>query len=254
MKKLIALAALAAVSGAFAACSYTPEVKPTAWAYKWKFSGKTTFGTKPAAVKAQTGLCGWTGTTSTADAGACSKTVRAPASLKIEGYTLCCEPGCGSDYFEKFAEVNEIFWQKKPFKAAIAGGVSTELSHIIGKKAKQFEAAGTAQFDTFVNGTTAEGSYTLVYAGLGKYDAKNDRPKCVKGNFAGFLDQPVYVSKTICENAGYWDCETGALVCGPSVAYGKWSAKFKKSTAKKYLNKGTRPKVAKWALWLNAAE
>jgi len=76
--------------------------------------------------------------------------------------------------------------------------------------------------------------------------------KSVKGNFAGVLDQPVYVTDTVCANAGYWDCESGDLVCaGPSVAYGKWSAKFKKSASKKYLNKGTTPKVAKWALWLN---
>jgi len=104
MKKLMTLAALAAVTGAFAACEYTPEVKTTAWVYQWKFSGKTTYGVKPATVKATKGVCGYT---TGGDAAAC--TVRAPASLKIEGYTLYCEPGCGSDYFEKFAEVNEIF-------------------------------------------------------------------------------------------------------------------------------------------------
>ena len=248
MKKLmIAALAAATVGGAFAACDYDPL--PTAWVYKWQFSGKTTYGVKPAKVKAETGLCGYTGPTSTA---LC--TVRAPASLKIQGYTWYCEPGCGSDYFEKFAEVNEIFWQTKPFKASLAGGVATDVSNIIGKKAKQFEAAGTATFTEFINaGTVEEGTYVLAYAGLGKYDLKNNRVSSVSGNFAGVLDQPHYITSEVCGNAGYWDCETTVLVCaGPSVAFGKWSAKYQSSASKKFLKKGTLPKVPNWVKYMNA--
>ena len=88
MKKLmIAALAVASVAGAYAACSYTEPT--TAWVYKWTFTGKTTFGVKPAAVKVETGLCGYTGGGSSD----VTCTVRAPASLKIEGYTWYCEPG-----------------------------------------------------------------------------------------------------------------------------------------------------------------
>ena len=234
MKKLIAIAVLASMGGAFAACEYiAPD---TAWVYKWKFTGKTTFGKKPGKVTTVTGLCGYK-ETSTA-----SCTVRAPASLKIEGYTWYCKPICGSDTFEDFAEVNEIFWQKKPFKASLAGGVATDVSNIIGKKAKQFEAAGTATFTEFINGgAVKEGTYTLTYAGFGKYDQKNSRVKCVKGNFAGYLDQPHYISTKDCLNAGFWDCDNNLVCEGTSVAYGKWCAKFQKSASNsgKYLLTGS---------------
>ena len=242
------IAALAAfsVASVYAACSYTAPT--TAWVYKWKFTGKTTYGVKPAKIKVETGLCGYTG-----GGGTASCSVRAPASLKIEGYTWYCEPGCGSDYFEKFAEVNEIFWQTKPFKASLAGGVATDVSNIIGKKAKQFEAAGTATFTEFVNyGTTEEGTYTLAYAGLGSYDLKNNRVSSVSGNFAGYLDQPHYISTKECINAGYWDCVTLTLQCtGTSVAYGKWSAKYQSSASKKFYSKGTLPKVPSWVRQMN---
>ena len=77
--------------------------------------------------------------------------------------------------------------------------------------------------------------------------------KCVKGNFAGYLDQPHYISAKDCTNAGYWDCETMALECtGTSVAFGKWSAKFKKSASKKYLNGGRLPKIPSWVVAMNA--
>lgn len=246
MKKLIALASVFAIGGAFAACEYiAPD---TAWVYKWKFSGKTTYGVKPAAVKVETGLCGYNGQ----QQGGETCTVRAPASLKIEGYTWVCKPGCGSDAFEQFAEVNEVFWQKKPFKASLAGGVATDVSNIIGKKAKQFEAAGTATFTEFINaGSTAEGTYTLTYAGLGKYDLKNGRVKSVSGNFAGFLNQPHYISASTCGNAGYWNCDLSPACSGTSVAYGKWSAKFQKSASKKYLKNGRLPKIPSWVRQMN---
>ena len=251
MKKLIALAAVFAIGGAFAACEYiAPD---TAWVYKWKFSGKTTYGVKPMKIKAETGLCGYTGGGGNSGE---TCTVRAPASLKIEGYTWVCKPDCGSTAFEQFAEVNEIFWQKKPFKASLAGGVATDVSNIIGKKATKFEAAGTATFTEYINnGAVKEGTYTLTYAGFGAYSKKNSRVKNVKGKFAGFLDQPHYISKKDCVNAGFWKCEDLSLVCtGTSVAFGKWSATYKKNASKKYLKYGKIPSIPSWVKAMNAAE
>lgn len=246
MKKLIALAAVCAIGAAYAACSYDPI--PATSVYKWKFTGKTTYGVKPGKTKVEVGLCGYTG--GGQSGGNC--VVRAPASLKIEGYTWYCEKSCGSEAFETIAEVDEVFWQKKPFKASLAGGVATDVSNIIGKKAKQFEAAGTATFTEFINsGSTEEGTYTLTYAGLGKYDQKNDRVKSVSGNFAGFLDQPHYISASSCVNAGFWDCDNNLICEGTSVAYGKWSAKFQKSASKKFARKGYLPKIPSWVKMMN---
>lgn len=247
MKLMTMIAAVLAVGGVLADCSYNSN--PTAWVYKWKFTGKTTYGTKPQRVKTVQSLCGYNGGGSES---AC--VVRTPSSLKIEGYTWMCEPGCGSDGFEMFPEVNEIFWQKKPFKASLAGGVAAEVSNIIGKNAKQFETAGTATFTEFINeGTIQEGTYTFTYAGLGKYDQKNGRVKSASGNFAGFLNQPHYITKEFCGNAGFWECGTPlTLECeGKSVAYGKWSVKYQKSASKKFLSYGRLPKVPSWAKHMN---
>ncbi len=244
MKKLITLASVCAIGAAFAACDYVEKASSV---YKWKFSGKTTFGTKPEEVKADIGYCGWDGS---GGQGSDCQSVRAPVSLKIEGYTWYCEKDCGSDAFEQIACIDEIFWQKKPFKASLLGGPATDVSNIIGKKAKQFEAAGTATFTEYIqNGKTAEGTYTLTYAGLGKYDKKKNRVKSVSGNFAGFLDQPHFISNKSCVNAGKWDCAF-ALVCpgGTSVAYGKWSAKYQKSASKKFEKYGKLPKVPSWVV------
>lgn len=90
------IAAVATCFAVFGDCGYTPAT-PTGWVYKWKFSGKTTYGVKTAKVKtASQNLCGYVPTES--DCNTCA--VRVPASLKIEGYTWACAPGCGSDAFE----------------------------------------------------------------------------------------------------------------------------------------------------------
>ena len=254
MKRLIAIAVLASLGGAAygAGCSYDPT--PATSVYKWKFTGKTTYGKKPGKVKATVSLCGYNGSSG----GSQDCVVRAPASLKIEGYTWYCEKPCGSSAFEEFAETDEIFWQKKPFKASLAGGVATDVANIIGKKATKFEAAGTAKFDNFINaGSTKEGSYTLTYAGIGAYSKKNDRVKNVKGNFAGFLSQPYYIGVTeegkACPPAGFWNCDLVTLVCpgGTSVAYGKWSATYKKNASKKFSAGKWTPKTPSWVVWMN---
>ncbi len=260
MKKLIALATVFAIGGAFAACELPPT--EAAWVYKWKFTGKTTVGKPISAKESKVSNACNLPSGNGGDSGACGLAVRVPASLKIEGYTWICLPNCGSDDFEKFVELNEIFWQKKPFKASLSGGVSTDVSNIIGKKAKQFEAAGVASFTAYAaphpaDPTTGndQGVYTLTYAGLGKYDLKHSRVKSVSGNFAGFLSSPYYIGKIgeeWCPPAGFWDCPTvSTLLCGPSVAYGKWSAKYQKSASKKFLKNGKLPKKPTWARQLN---
>ena len=215
MKKLmIAAVAAASVGGAFAACSYIPPTpQPTAekaWAYQWKFTGKTTKGvaTKCNGVDMVT---------------------RSSASLKIQGWSFYCEPVCGD--FES-AEADEIFWSTKPEKALLDGGITFELGNVIGKKGKDYETAGEAIF---------KNAYDLVFAGIGKYDSKNARVSSVKGNFAGTavapslklgkdtdcIAAPTLVSKV-------WECCGCPTLDADTVAYGKWSVKYNKSNAKKY--------------------
>lgn len=234
MKKIMIAAAVAAVGlGAFGASDCGEVVtKDTAWVYAWKFSGKTTVGKKTTVAASQ---C--------ADAGTAGCTIRVPGSLKIQGYTYFCNPDCGSTDFENFSEDLEVFYFKKPYKTFVYGGVATEVANIIGAKKKQFEAAGVATFDD----PLTLSRYTLNYAGLGKY--KSGRVSSVSGNFAGTQSQPYYVPKAgACIPAGYWDCSTLALVCngGTSVAYGKWSAKYKKSASKKFAKNSTAAKLPKY--------
>jgi hypothetical protein len=231
MKKLMTtmLVALAAIT-TFGACEYIS--KDTAWVYKWKFTGKTTYGAKAKAPRSS-GLCGYSGVET------CS--VRCPASLKIEGYTWICAPGCG-DEFGKFAEVNEVFWTTKPGKYSLAGGIQNEIMHIIGKKAKQGEVGGTVEF------VGDDMTYKFTYAGLGKYDRKNGRLTSASGSFAGFAEP------CPCAATGYWDCESLSLICQntePTVVYGKWSVKLKKSDSKRFAKNGTLPKFPAWVRMKN---
>lgn len=235
MKKLITMA-LAAISmfsvgTANAACEYVS--KDTAWVYKWKFTGKTTYGKTIKAKSVSTGSCGY------AAPETCS--VRCAASLKIEGYSWVCSPGCG-DTFGQFAEVNEVFWSKKPGKFSLAGGIQNEIMHIIGKKAKQGEVAGTAEL------VGDDMTYKFTYAGLGKYDRKSGRLTSASGTFAGFAEP------CPCAATGYWDCESLSLICQntePTIVYGKWSVKLKKSDSKRFAKNGTLPRFPAWVKMKN---
>ena len=220
MKKLIIAAVVAAMGvSAFAACTYKPikEVAKTApaWAYKWKFSGKTT--------KAVTTTCA-RGTKGSA------YITRTSTSLKIQGWSFYCEPNCGD--FEA-AEADEIFWQTKPFKTLLDGGVTLEVANVIGKKGKNYEAFGVAEFKDL---------YTLYFAGFGKYDSKNERVSSIKGNFAGTAAAPALTAynKANCDYdtdvSKVWECCGCPTAEADSVAFGKWSVKYSKSYAKKYGN------------------
>jgi len=246
MKKLM-IAAIAAAAGltAFGATDCGPSTPDVAWAYVWKFTGKTTTGNKGVAVS--TSLCG-PGT-----AAAC--TYRVPASLKIQGYTYVCKPNaCIDDEVNfwnaaKFAEMDEVFYMTKPYKASFYGGVTTEFAQIIGKAKKQVEVIGKATLKDNIEGAT----FAFTWAGLGKYDLKNKRISSVSGNFAGTLSQPYAILKnaTVCPKAGYWNCSTLALECsGASVAYGKWSVKYNAKGSKNWLQ-GKAIKTPNWVIWMN---
>ena len=237
MKKImiIAIAALAAVTSFGGACGPQPTaVKDTGWVYKWKFTGKTT---KPNAVKAAKA-------TSPCFAAPQTCNVRVPTSLKIQGYTMMCSPGCG-DTFGEVAEVSEVFWVTKPGKDSLSGGVTSELVHIIGSAAKQVEIAGTADF------TGDEATYGFTYAGLGKYDKKNSRVSSAKGTFAGTA------LPCECLSSHWWNCDTLTLACdlnGETVVYGKWSVKLQKSASKKYAKGKWEASAPKWVQWKNLGE
>jgi hypothetical protein len=255
-KAMIAAVAAVVAGGAFAACSYEPApAAKAAWAYTWKFTGKTTDAVALKDTVIPGGACGYEGSTIK------GQIVRVPSSLKIQGYTAYCDAVCTD--FEALAEEQEIFYQVKPNKLPLSGGVAIEVANVIGKKAKNYEIAGVATFDGAVDGVLGADTfeYELVFAGFGKYDKKNGRPSSASGNFAGTLSTTWYVSKTRCAEAMVWDCTTLTYLIesNPSVAFGKWNFKFNKSMAKKLQNdkaanvyQASYKKLPKWArYWLN---
>ena len=215
-----AVAAVVVAGAAEAACSYIPPTKTltqSAWAYQWKFSGKTT-----KAIKVE---CNG------------EKVTRTSASLKIQGWSFYCEPECND--FES-AEADEIFWSTKPEKLGLLGGVTFELGNIIGKKGKNYEAYGTASFKAIDDQGADYADYELTFAGIGKYDTKNARVSSIKGNFAGNAMAPslTWYNKANCGYDGavskVWECCGCPTLDAWTVAYGKWSVKFNKGNAKKY--------------------
>lgn len=220
------IAVVASCFAVFGECSY---IKPQsavsidpAWAYKWKFTGKTT--------KAVTSTCE-------------AKVTRMSTSLKIQGWSLYCDPSCGD--FEA-AEAYEIFWQTKPYKTMLGGGVTFEVANQIGKKGKHYEVAGLAEFTD-----NDDVIYTLTFAGFGKYDTKKAYVKSVSGNFAGVAAAPSNKGSDCMagEKSKVWECCGCPILDAKSVAYGKWSVKYNKSIAKKYANGTIKPKhiYPKWA-------
>jgi hypothetical protein len=230
MKRIIIamIMACGAIFAAFGNCSPEPT-KETAWVYKWKFTGKTTKGEK---TYAKVSAC--------SAGNVCS--VRCPTSLKIEGYTWACSPGCG-DEFGQFAEANEVFWSSKPSRFSLAGGVQNEIMHIIGKKKKQAEVGGLVKLDG------SDMTYNLTYAGLGKYSTKKGHLTSASGSFAGF-GTPCPCAASAC-----WSCESLSLLCDENpdtVVYGKWSVKYKKSASKRFARKSELPKLPRWATMRNS--
>ncbi len=273
---MIAAVAAVVAAGAFAACKYTDEDKgPSTWAYTWKFTGKTTEGKLTSGTKGTKGNgCGL------GDKGNPGEAVRVPASLKIQGYTAYCDVACSTGKENSFEvnliECQEVFWQTKPEKASLAGGVTFEVANIIGKNAKQYEVQGLATFVGYLDekyvsengkmtkgGSTDKIRYDLVFAGLGKYNKKEEYVSSASGNFAGQLRFPWYVKPGDCQYAGIWECDTVTLIGNEdpvaSVAFGKWNVKFNKKAAKALKNNKANniykaAKVPKWVVYTNKDE
>ena len=217
MKKILVMAMVAVSAiASFGACSYVPATKAavqdSAWAYKWKFTGKTT---KAIAANCSQNNC----------------VTRTPASLKIQGYTFYCNPQCGD--FENL-ECDETFWVSKPSRQLFGegSGVTFEVANVIGKKGDKFEVYGTAKFDDL---------YALNFAGVGKYDRKNGRVSSIKGMFTGVASAPsLTIGKaSACSAPDFavskvWGCCGCPTAVADTVAFGKFSVKYAKSHAKKY--------------------
>jgi hypothetical protein len=245
MKKLmIAALAVASIAGAYAAC--TPGKDPViedAWVYTWKFTGKTTTGVMISYTIKPSGNC------NPGKGGTFGCAIRVPSSLSIQGYTYKCLPCCGG--FTELAADGEVFWTTKPQKELFnvtnkkflfTEGLVIDWGHVIGKKAKDFELKG--QF----TGTTSDSSekYDFTFAGLGKYDLKNQRFSSVSGNFAGEKVNPHDLKTKGCPDADYWLCDGSDYAGAPTdatVAYGSWSAKLNSAASKKFLKSGTLIKV-----------
>lgn len=237
MLALMGLSSYGLTATSCSECEATPA-KETSWVYNWKFTGKTTYGTKAPSSKNKSSPC------CSIETQTCS-TVRAPASLKIEGYTYYCSPGCGTDSFAIPLEANEIFWSEKPGRFSIGKGVKIDICNIIGKKADKCEVGGTTEF------VANDATYIITFSGIGTYSKKDGLIKSASGNFSG------YAIPCVCAYAAYWDCETLLLNCVDfkyTVVYGKWSVKYDKKATKKYLKNGTTAKIPDWVEWVNRKE
>ena len=257
MKKLmIAAAAAAMIGGAYAdsVCAepggVTPpdtSCKPQAWVYQWQFKGKTGTG---ALIKGETIKGGVVDNGSCAESGrnpdvvTCGEVVRVPGSLAIVAYSYICDKECYDLDSALITPHASQYYGTKPLKSQLYTDSfvqSIDVAHVIGKKANQYELAGTVAF----NFTDIGQKYTLVFAGFGSYDAKNRRMNSVSGNFAGLQDVPRYAKTftcngvtTRCPVADWYDCCTlgyAGLPAEYSVAYGSWSVKYNSSATKKLM-------------------
>ena len=231
-------------------------VKDTAWVYEWKFTGKTTDGV----LKTTDGV-----------AAGClvgaipsqMEAVRVPASLKIQGYTVKCNPTCLD--IEKAAFVGssrsegEAFWITKPTKGAFydAGdgvpGVSFRFGNVIGRSSGKYELVGRFRgSESFANET-----YDLQFAGQGSYDASKLRVTSISGSFAGTMVVPRYLSyvKELhgCPEATAWDC-MGVRFLGidgreRTAAFGKWKMKYCATASKNFAAGKGRPVTKNGAKW-----
>ena len=239
MKKLMILAAMAAVTGAFAAadCSFNP-VTPTpvqqAAVWMWKFTGKTTVGTPVMTRVAATPTsdCGFGGSAAYTD----GCVLRVPGTLAIQGYTLICDYCCDAFAGGTAVYNDSLFYMTKPYQAAIVSPtINIDFGHIIGRVATQYEVKGTATFNAQKQGAGA--LVNITFAGLGVYNISLGLPSSISGNFAGTLKGPYYVSRTYCAPADYWTCALNYAGDpeADTVAYGTWSAKYNGTLARRYL-------------------
>ena len=262
MKKLMFIAAVAAMGSAFATCGIEPGV-PTlkqgsrAWAYNWRFVGRTTAG-QPLSTGNTVipgSACGIGGSTITG----VTEIVRIPFTLDIQGYTYMCDPSCQScgDENEKGFLGSE--WQDpefamfKPTYGYVDmededAGIVTDIAWPIGMRGEYFECHGNATFPAWIDAERVE-TYTLDFAGMGNYGVYGSMklPGTISGTFSGTCDKSYYISMTLCDESRPWNCcRTGFLEPVKTVAYGNWAAKFNASAAVNYNFNGKKVNMPAW--------
>lgn len=264
MKKLMFVAAVAAMGSAFAVCGIQPGPTPTptgstAWAYNWRFVGRTTAGQplSTADIVTPGGACGIGGGTVTG----VTEIVRIPFTLDIQGYTYLCDPICTACVTADPTATSSFLganWQDMEFAMfkptygyvdMASGLLLTDIAWPIGMRGEYFECHGSAIFPAYIAAGTIE-TYTLDFAGIGNYGVYGSMklPGTISGTFSGTCDKSYYISMTICAESSPWNCcRTGFLGAGyATVAYGNWATKFNASAAVNYNVNGRKVNMPAW--------
>ena len=249
MKKLmIAAAAAAVVTGAFAECGDPVIINnPTgAQVYKVSFTGKTTIGV-PGKSIVIANLCG-----DPDQIDGC--VVRVPGTLKIEGWIALCDPACGTILDTFNAPNYQAWWQTKPYVADIPdGAIAWDLINIIGKKATDAEAAGKFSGTVTYAANTTWAIADLQFAGFGKSVNKGGAWSYFNSFSGDFANAPVaswYIKGNVCEQTHVYDPCTLAVNCDETpntVAFGKWAMKYDSAASKKLTRDTTLPKTPSYA-------
>ena len=234
MKKLMLIAALAAVVGAQGACK-DEEASSDAAVYVWQFRGRTSTAVK--VTETTGGGCVDTGSTGCA--------IRIPGSLAIQAYTYICDYYC--ETFETLLKDSKTQYSATaPWKSKVyemADVFSIDVAHVVGKAPTQYELAGEALF-AFTNASDLQEVFWFYFAGFGTFQKTTGLVTAVSGNFAGTQTPPRYNgiiklsgdTKLACPEADYWDCQSLQLAGDPtadSVAYGNWSVRYNAAYSKK---------------------
>lgn len=235
MKKLMLIAALAAVVGAQGACKDKEDASSDAAVYVWQFRGRTSTAVK--VTETTGGGCVDTGSTGCA--------IRVPGSLAIQAYTYICDYYC--ETFETLLKDSKTQYSATaPWKSKVyemEDVFQIDVAHVVGKAPTQYELAGQANF-AFTNASDLNEVFWFYFAGFGTFQKATGLVTAVNGQFAGLQSPPRYngiiklseSNKLACPPADYWDCQTLQLAGDPladSVAYGNWSVRYNAAYSKK---------------------
>jgi len=231
MKKLMLIAALAAVVGAQGACK--DDNSSDAAVYVWQFRGKTS--TAIAITEKTGGGC--------TDSGSTGCAIRIPGSLAIQAYSYICDYFCDT-LEETLANSPTQYSATLPWKSKVYEMVDVfqiDAAHVVGKSATQYELGGVATFK-FTDSSDLQETFLLTFAGFGTFQKTTGLVTAVSGNFAGLQMPPRYNgkikdTKIYCPEADYWDCvdtiNYANDATAPSVAYGNWSVRYNAAYSKK---------------------
>ena len=253
MKKLMFVAAIAAVAAVQAACidPTTPVPGPVVLdnaVYAWQFKGRTGTGVLIKDTQRTNPTGGGCVDVTPGSVTTTAEVIRVPGSLAIVAYSYHCDTECTGltvSAGDLVTPTKAQYYATAPFKSTIVPYrgktfiTAIDVAHVIGKAKNQFELGGTAQFK-FDDASDLAQTYDITFAGFGAYDKNNGRFTSVSGNFAGKQTPPKYMGKVTglpnCPSADYWDCTTLTFAGdaeAPSVAYGTWSVKYNAAAARK---------------------